>query len=129
MALISMAIVMMIGLHPKMTDVGYCFRLTENELLISWKSRKQPKNALSTCEAEYIALAAAVQEIMYLTQLLSEIGFQLKCYPVIYEDNQGKIALTNNPVNRQRSKHIDIKYHFIRTEVNRGTLMQKILPN
>ena len=107
---------------------GYCFSLTENGPLVSWKSRKQPTIALSTCEAEYIALAAAAQEILYLSQLLNEIGFQLKFHPVIYEDNQGTIALANNPVNRQRSKHIDIKYHFIRTEVNRGTLMLKYCP-
>ena len=102
--------------------------MTENGPLVSRKSEKQPTVALSTCEVQYIAIAAAAQEIMYLSQLLSEIGLQLKFHSVIYEDNQGTIALANNPVNRQRSKHIDIKYHFIRTEVNRGTMMLKYCP-
>ena len=107
---------------------GNFFSLTENRPLVPWKSRKQPTIALSICEAEYIALLAAAQEILYLSQLLSEIAFQLKFHPMIYEDNQGIIALANNRVNRQRSKYIDIKYHFIRTEVNRGTLMLKYCP-
>ena len=73
--------------------------------------------ALSSCEAEYIALSAAVQEGLDLTQLLRDIDEV--CGPVvIFEDNQGAIALSKNPVHRQRSKHIDVRYHFIRTTQN-----------
>ena len=65
---------------------------------------------LSSCETEYIALSAALQEGLYLTQLLRDIDEV--CGPVvIFEDNQGAIALSKNPVNRQRSKHIDVRYH------------------
>ena len=105
------------------STLGNCFSLNENGPLVSWKSIKQPTMALYACEAEYIALTAASQEIMYLNQLLSETG--LKSYPLIYEDKQGTTTLADNPVNRQRSKHIDIKYYFIHTEVNRGTWMLK----
>ena len=111
---------------------GYCFFvvfLTEEGPLISWKSRKQPVVALSTCEAEYIALTAAVQEALYLRQFLNDIGMNHQGQlPVIFEDNQGTIALANNPVNRQRSKHIDVRYHFIRSELNKGKFELKYCP-
>lgn len=108
---------------------GYCFSLNEKGPLISWKSRKQSTVALSSCEAEYIALAAAVQESLYLRQLLCDIGHKDQDEPVlIFEDNQGTIALAGNPVNRQRSKHIDIRYHFIRSELSKGKVMLKYCP-
>ena len=96
---------------------GYSFAMHEEGPLISWKSRKQPTIALSSCEAEYIALAAAVQESLYLTQLTIDLGVSNGEPVIIHEDNQGTIALANNPVQRQRSKHIDIRYHFIRQNV------------
>lgn len=68
--------------------------------------------ALSTCEAEYMAIAATTQESMYLVGILKGIYSSNQHVPVkIYEDNQGAIALSENPVCRQRSKHI--KYHFV----------------
>lgn len=108
---------------------GYCFSLTECGPLVSWKSRKQPTVALSTCEAEYIALASAVQESLYLSQWLKDIGkLCVHSQVIIFEDNQGAIALSNNPVNRQRSKHIDIRYHFIREVLNKGDVELKYCP-
>jgi hypothetical protein len=106
---------------------GYCFSLSEAGPLISWKSRKQPTVALSSCEAEYIALAATVQESLYLIQLLDELE---KCNsPVlIFEDNQGTIALAKNPVHHQRSKHIDVRYHFIRSELKNGKIVIEYCP-
>ena len=123
----------LIGQHPQTDDrrsiTGYCFSLTKPDTLISWKSRKQPTVALSSFEAEYIALAAAVQEGLYLTQLLNDICNECQFGPVlIYEDNQGTIALSKNPVNQQRSKHIDIHYHFIRTELNDGKITIEYCP-
>ena len=88
--------------------------LTENGPVISWKSRKQPTVALSTCKAEYMALAASAQESMYLVQLLTGIDSSNQHVPVkIYEDNQGAMALSKNPVCRQRSKYMDIKDHLL----------------
>ena len=102
------------SLEDRHNTSGYCFSLTKNGALISWKSKKQPTIALSTCEAEYVSLAATTQESLYLMQLLNSIDNKLYECTTVYEDNQGAIALSKNPVRRQRCKHIDIKYHFLR---------------
>ena len=69
---------------------GYCFSLTQKGPLVSWKSRKQPSVALSSCEAEYMALASAVQESLYLDQLMKDIDRKYQSNPaLIFEDNQG----------------------------------------
>lgn len=107
---------------------GYCASLSEGSSLISWKARKQATVALSTCEAEYISLASAIQECMYLEQLLRGIDKYQYAQTKVYEDNQGTIALAKNPVNRQRCKHIDIKYHFIRETVNSGRVILEYCP-
>lgn len=102
---------------------GFCFRLSETSALISWKSRKQASVALSTCEAEYMALALAMQESLYLQQLLISLNVIKTDKPInMYEDNQSTIASANNPVNHQRSKHVDIKYHFIRDLLNKNVV-------
>ena len=107
---------------------GYCFQLSTQGPLISWKSRKQPTIALSTCEAEYMSLVSAIQEGKYLVSLVSEITesvleFKLKC------DNQGAIAIAKNPVKHQRTKHISIKYHFIRDEISKGNVEVTYIPS
>ena len=108
---------------------GYCFGLSSDESIISWKSKKQHTVALSTCEAEYMSICAAVQEGKFLTQILSEMLPQTEGSKFdLYCDNQGAIALSKNPVQHQRSKHIDIKYHFIRSEVQNETLNLMYVP-
>eukprot|EP00795_Rhopilema_esculentum_P007133 gene7133-biopygen8536 len=91
---------------------------------ISWLSQKQSTVALSTVEAEYIALSKAAQEVVWLKQLFREIGDNVQ--PItIMEDNQGAISMTKNPVGHKRTKHIDIRYHFVREQVEKGTLLLK----
>lgn len=110
------------SLKDRHSTSGYCFSLAKNGALISWKSKKQPTIALSTCEAEYISLAATTQESLYLMQLLNSIDNKVYECTTVYEDNQGAIALSKNPVRRQRCKHIDIKYHFLREVVASGKM-------
>ena len=98
---------------------GYCFKLSENGTLISWKSKKQQIVALSSCEAEYIALTHAIQEGKFIKQLLLDL-LNTECIVHVGVDNQSAMKLAKNPVFHQRSKHIDIKYHFIRDEVLKG---------
>ena len=74
--------------------------------MISWKSKKHATVALSTCEAEYMSMAAATQESQYLVQLLNSKDILCHTNSTIFEDNQGAIALAKNPCFKQQSKHI-----------------------
>ena len=108
---------------------GYYFCL--NEVVgpaISWKSKRQQTVALSSCESEYMALTAAAQEALYLSKLLNELINQSFEPVQIYGDNQGAIALTQNPIQHQRSKHIDIRYHFIRDYVQKKNIEITYVP-
>ena len=97
------------------STTGYYFSLNSDGPAISWKSRKQPTVALSTCEAEYMALCETTQEALYLKQFLQDLDEKVNFEPIhLYGDNQGSLALSKNPSNHSRTKHIDVKYHFIR---------------
>ena len=92
---------------------------------ITWASKLQPTVALSSAEAEYMAVSAAVQDAIYLRKLFNDLGFEQREPTVIHEDNQGCIALTENPVMHKRTKHIDIRHHFIRERVESGEIVLK----
>ncbi len=89
---------------------------------ISWLSQRQATVALSTAEAEYIALSSASQEAVWLQRLLTDIGEDYTKPMTIMEDNQGAIAIAKNPVGHKRTKHIDIRYHFVREQVQKGVI-------
>ena len=102
---------------------GYGFQLCKTGPLVSWKSKKQQTVALSTCEAEYTALAETIQEGKFLKQLCVDLGIiEVSKSILVNADNQGAIKLAKNPAFHKRSKHIDVKYHFIRSEVQQGTV-------
>lgn len=107
----------------RQSTTRYCFSLTETGPVISWKSKKQPTVALSTCKAEYMAQAATTQESLYLVQLLNGMDSECQYEPVkIFEDNQGAIALSKNPVCCQRCKYVNIRFHFIRSTLSDGKI-------
>lgn len=106
----------------KSTD-GMTFYLDEN--LITWVSQKQRCVALSSCEAEFMAATAAACQGVWLSNLLSQVTDMKRCPVVIYVDNRSAIDLAKNPVFHGRSKHIDIRYHFIRECVEKGEIMIK----
>ena len=89
---------------------------------IDWNSKKQPVVALSTTEAEYVALSAATQEAVWLSRLLTDIKGPPKAPILIKEDNQGTIAVARNPVSHNRTKHIDIKFHYVREALEDGII-------
>jgi hypothetical protein len=84
--------------------------------------------ALSSTEAEYYALGAGGQETVYLRRLLSGLGYAQEMPTIIMEDNQGCIALSENPVHHRRTKHIDIKFHYIRELIARGEIQLEYIP-
>ncbi|KGO62116.1 hypothetical protein PEX2_013290 [Penicillium expansum] len=101
---------------------GFLFKMAGGA--ISWTSKKQPCVALSTTESEYIAESLAVQEAIWLIQLLTELGiegFLSKPIP-IYADNNGAIALASNPEFHAATKHIAIRFHRLREEVAAGNV-------
>ena len=102
------------------STTAYVFML--NGGCVSWSSKLQPTVALSSAEAEYMAACAGVQEAIYLRRLLNDLGYKQDQATVIYEDNQGCIALSENPVLHKRTKHIDIRYHFTRERVESGEI-------
>lgn len=91
---------------------GYAFVL--NGGVIKWESKKQRTVALSTVEAEYMALGEAAKEAGYIKRFLEELGFGHKEAVKIYIDNAGAQKLAGNPVFHARTKHIDIRHHFVR---------------
>src|ERR1700742_416051 len=102
-------------INTRRSTTGYIFNLSGGA--ISWSSKRQATVALSTTEAEYMALAHATKEAIWLCTLLDELGYLPNCATTLFEDNQSAIALAKNPINHARSKHIDIQHHFIREKV------------
>ncbi|CAH9067875.1 unnamed protein product [Cuscuta epithymum] len=99
------------------STTSYVFTLCGS--CISWKSQLQPIVALSTTESEYVAATEAFKEAIWLKRLVSEIGF-LKKGVTIFSDSQSAIQLCKNPVFHDRTKHIDVRFHFIRDIVDAG---------
>ncbi|GJV32638.1 hypothetical protein Tco_1393038 [Tanacetum coccineum] len=84
--------------------------------LVSWSSKKQKSTAISTTEAEYISMSGCCAKIQWMRSQLTDYGFAFNNIP-LYCDNRSAIALCCNNVQHSRSKHIDIRHHFIREQV------------
>ena len=89
---------------------------------ISWQSCKQKVVALSSCEAEYIAAATATCQGVWLARLLADLLDVEASAPVLRVDNKSAISLIKNPVHHDRTKHIDMKYHYVRECAERGLI-------
>jgi hypothetical protein len=89
---------------------------------VSWTSKKQNSVALSTTEAEYIAAGSCCAQILYMKQTLLDYGVVLEKVPLLC-DNESAVKLANNPVQHSRTKHIDIRCHFLRDLVAKNDIM------
>ncbi|GJX94825.1 retrovirus-related pol polyprotein from transposon TNT 1-94 [Tanacetum coccineum] len=89
--------------------------------LISWSSKRQKSAAISSTEAEYIALSGCCAQILWMRSQLTDYGFGFNKIPM-YCDNKSVIALCCNNVQHSRSKHIDIRFHFIKDHVENGVI-------
>ena len=89
---------------------------------VVWTTREQKTVAHSSTEAEYMALSDATKEIKWLRQLLQDLGWQQNSATLLKSDNQGAIHLSKNPEYHKRTKHIDIRYHYIREEQKSGSI-------
>ena len=114
-------------IETRRSTSGYVFVL--NGGCISWRSKKQRTVALSSTEAEYMALSEATQEAVWLKAFMRELGEDAGYGALkVYEDNQGAIALAKNPEFHKRTKHIDIRYHFVREKVEDGQVVLECCP-
>jgi hypothetical protein len=99
---------------------GFIFLLANGP--ITWKSKLQSVIAQSSTESEYLAIGLAVKELVYIRELLIELGqYKQNKFP-LYSDNNGALLLAKNPVFHDRTKHIATKYHFIRYYIEKGIL-------
>ncbi|XP_071742675.1 uncharacterized mitochondrial protein AtMg00810-like [Rutidosis leptorrhynchoides] len=97
---------------------GYCVYLGDN--LISWSSKRQPTISRSSTEAEYRGVANVVSESCWLRNLLLELHHPLNKATIVYCDNVSTIYLASNPIQHQRTKHIELDIHFVREKIARG---------
>ena len=109
------------GCHTtRRSTSGFCILLGESP--ISWKSKRQSVVARSTTEAEYRSMAFTICEVMWLRQLLKDLGLKDLGSTVVKCDNQAALAIAANPVHHERTKHVDIDCHFIRDKAAEGII-------
>nr|GFD44212.1 retrovirus-related Pol polyprotein from transposon TNT 1-94 [Tanacetum cinerariifolium] len=85
----------------------------------SWSSKKQDCTSMSSAEAEYVSLSACYAQVLSMRTQLTDYGFHFDKIPM-YCDSKAAIAISCNPVQHSRTKHIDVRYHFIKEKVEKG---------
>lgn len=107
-------------LNDRKSTFGFVFLLAGGA--ISWASKKQLVVTLSTTEAEYIVVASCACQYIWLTRLLKKLGHKGEDDSLMYCDNSSTIQLSKHSMFHGKSKHIDVKFHFLRNLVNEGTV-------
>jgi len=100
--------------NKRRSTTGYFIKLATGS--ICWSSHLQKTIALSSTEAEYMAASDTTRQLAWIRSLMSELGFNISAIPLI-ADNQGSIFIGSNPAQDRRTKHIDIRYHFLKDAV------------
>ena len=110
---------------------GYIFKTFGG--LTSWRARRQPTVSLSIAEAEYLSSADVAKQAKWLRTLLEDLGFPQETARTISDDNMGAILLSKNPVHHpvhhDRSKHISLRHHFLRDQVNDNVIKLEHVPS
>nr|GFC00226.1 retrovirus-related Pol polyprotein from transposon TNT 1-94 [Tanacetum cinerariifolium] len=101
----------------KSTSCGIQF--LGGDKLVSWSSKKQDCSSMSSAKAGYVSLSACCAQVLWLRTQLTDYGFHFDKIP-IYFDSKAAIAISYNPVQHSRTKHIDVRYHFIKEKVEKG---------
>ena len=111
--------------NHRRSQTGYFLSLAK--AAFSWVSRTQKTVAHSSTEAEYMSLSDCSRQVAWVHQLFKEVGYDLDSIEVS-SDNQGAIFIASNPVTERRSKHIDIRYHYIREVIECGLVEVNYIP-
>lgn len=106
------------NIDDRMSTSGDVFML--NSGAISWSSKKQQLVTLFTTEAEFVAAASSSCQVVWLRNMLEVLGDEQKGPMIIYCDSMSTIKLSRNPVMHERSKHIDVSFHFLRDLCKNG---------
>ena len=104
----------------RLSVTGFCIYIYG--CLVSWKSHGQKTVALSSTEAEYIAISALCAEILLIRSILEFLEIKTELPITVHCDNIGAIYLGNNAKLSQRTKHIDVKHHFVREYIEKGLI-------
>ena len=107
--------------ETRLSVSGYVMFL--NGSLINWRSRAQQSVTLSSCESEYVSLAEAVRDLKYCRMMCEGVGLIVKLPMIVRIDNVGAKFTAETANATRRSRHIDVKYHFVREEVANGTII------
>ena len=106
---------------------GYCIFFGDN--LLSWSSKRQSVVSRSSAEAEYRGVANVVAEICWLRNLLLELHCPISRASLVFTDNISAVYLSGNPVQHQRTKHVEVDIHFVREKVQRGQVRVLHVPS
>lgn len=115
------------SMEDRRSTTGYVVYLGPNP--VAWCSRKQPVVSRSSSEAEYRSLANCVSKLLWVKQLISEIGLSNIPPPVVWCDNTSTVSIAENPTHHARIKHVEIDHHFVREKVLDGTLQVNFVPS
>lgn len=88
--------------------------------MVTWRSKKQSVVAKSSAEAEFRSIVHGICESLWLKMLLSEVGFPLRGLMSLYCDNKVAISIAHDPVQHDRTKHVDVDRHFIKDHLKKG---------
>lgn len=99
---------------------GYVFLVSDGA--VTWTSKKKPIVTLSTTEAEFVAAGAAACQVVWMMKIIKELGLSEEDNTEIYCDNSSAIRLSQNPILHGKSKHIEVRFHYLRELVRTGSI-------
>ncbi|GKB58118.1 hypothetical protein Tco_0914304 [Tanacetum coccineum] len=115
----NLVIIWISGLSRSRNEHVCGIQFLGGDKLVSWSSKKQDCTSMSSAEAEYVSLSACCAQVLWLRTQLTDYGFHFDKIPM-YCDSKAAIAISCNPVQHSRTKHIDVRYHFIKEQVEKG---------